>query len=196
MDKDEIKRRLDRASSSESPGLPANAAQPCEGHASLTPAAVLVALIAGPAGPKIILTLRTEGLRNHPAQISLPGGRVEPEDAGPAEAALREAWEEVGLPPGLVEILGRLPDYRTVSDYCVQPFVGWAEAPVTLTPDTREVAEIFLVPLEFVIDPANHNRESMAHEGRERSFWVLSYEDKRIWGATAGILVSLSRALG
>ncbi len=164
--------------------------------ALLTPAAVLVALVASATGPEIILTQRTAGLRNHPAQISLPGGRIEPEDAGAAGAALREAWEEVGLPPEQVEILGCLPRYRTVSDYCVQPFVGWVAEPVPLVPEAREVADIFLVPLRFVVDPGNHTRESMVHDGRERTFWVLPFGDRRIWGATAGILVSLARALG
>jgi 8-oxo-dGTP pyrophosphatase MutT (NUDIX family) len=159
------------------------------------PAAVLVALVASPRGPEIILTQRTAGMRNHPAQISLPGGRIEPEDGSPAEAALREAWEEVGLPPGRVDIIGCLPRHQTVSDYCVHPFVGWVESPVELVPDEREVADIFLVPLEFVLDPANHQRESMVRDGRERSYFVLPFGERRIWGATAGILVSLARAL-
>ncbi len=162
----------------------------------LTPAAVLVALVASPGGPEIILTQRTADLRHHPAQISFPGGRIEPGDATPADAALREAWEEVGLPPERVEILGCLPHYRTVSDYCVQPFVGWVEPPVWFAPDAREVAEVFLVPLAFVLDPANHTRETMVHDGIERSFYVLPYPGRRIWGATAGMLVSLARALG
>lgn len=196
MDKNEIRRRL---SGSCLPGPDAPqagwAASP-DDPTLLTPAAVLVALVASPRGPEIILTLRTAEMRNHPAQISLPGGRVEPEDAGPAEAALREAWEEVGLPPEHVEVLGCLPHYRTVSDYCVQPFVGWVTEQVSLVPDAREVADIFLVPLEFVLDPSNHTRESMMHDGVERTFWVLPFGDRRIWGATAGILVSLARALG
>jgi 8-oxo-dGTP pyrophosphatase MutT (NUDIX family) len=196
MDKEEIRRRL---TGSCPPGMdvsPAGWAPPPDEPALLTPAAVLVALVASPRGPEVILTQRTAELRNHPAQISLPGGRIEPEDAGPAEAALREAWEEVGLPPERVEILGCLPRYRTVSDYCVEPFVGWVEGPVSLVPDTREVADIFLVPLEFLLDSSNHTRESMVHDGRERSFWVLPFGDRRIWGATAGMLVSLARALG
>lgn len=188
MDKEEIKRRLASSCPPEVGEMPAGATH-------LAPAAVLIALVATSHGPEIVLTQRTAEMRNHPAQISLPGGRIEPEDAGPAEAALREAWEEVGLPPERVEILGCLPHYRTVSDYCVQPFVGWVETAVPLVPDAREVADIFLVPLEFVVDPANHGRESMVHDGLERSFWVLAYGERRIWGATAGILVSLARVL-
>jgi 8-oxo-dGTP pyrophosphatase MutT (NUDIX family) len=196
MDKEEIRRRL---TGSCPPGMdvsPAGWASSPDEPALLTPAAVLVALVASSRGPEIILTQRTAEMRNHPAQISLPGGRIEPEDAGPAEAALREAWEEVGLPPARVEILGCLPRYRTVSDYCVEPFVGWVEGPVSLAPDAREVADIFLVPLEFFLEPSNHRRETMVHDGQERSFWVLSFGDRRIWGATAGMLVSLARALG
>ena len=134
-------------------------------------------------------------MRNHPAQISLPGGKIEPGDSGPAAAALREAWEEVGLPPGRVDILGCLPLHRTVSDYCVHPFVGWVEPPVSLVPDEREVADVFLVPLQFVIDPLNHLRESLWRDGQERRYYVLPYPGRRIWGATAAILVSLAQAL-
>ena len=188
MDKEEIRRRLALS-------CPPEAAPPLGGGAPLTPAAVLVALVASPHGPQIILTERTAEMRNHPAQVSLPGGRIEPKDGSPAEAALREAWEEVGLPPERVEIIGCLPHYRTITDYCVHPFVGWVEAPVELVPETREVADIFLVPLAFVLDPANHRRESSQSDGLERSFYVLPFADRRIWGATAGMLVSLARAL-
>jgi 8-oxo-dGTP pyrophosphatase MutT (NUDIX family) len=187
VDKEEIRRRLAAGCP---PGGPSEGTTP-----SLTPAAVLVALVDSPRGPEIILTERTVELRHHPGQISLPGGRIEPQDASPAAAALREAWEEVGLPPDRVEILGCLPHYRTVSDYCVQPFVGWVEPPVSLVPDAREVADVFLVPLAFILDPANHTRESMRHDGQERSFYVLPFPGRRIWGATAGMLVSLARAL-
>ena len=189
MDKEDIRRRLTGSCP------PEGAAPPPGGGASLTPAAVLVALVPSPRGPEIILTLRTAEMRNHPAQVSLPGGRIEPSDGSPAEAALREAWEEVGLPPERVEILGCLPHYQTVSDYCVQPFVGWVDAPVELIPDAREVADIFLVPLAFVLDPANHHRESMLRDGQERSFYVFQVAGRRIWGATAGMLVNLARAL-
>jgi 8-oxo-dGTP pyrophosphatase MutT (NUDIX family) len=195
VDKEEIRRRLALSCPPEGVGG-LRAAPPLGGVAPLVPAAVLVALIASPRGPEIVLTQRTAEMRNHPAQISLPGGRIEPEDGSPAEAALREAWEEVGLPPERVDILGCLPHLQTVSDYCVHPFVGWVEPPVDLVPDEREVADIFLVPLEFVLDPANHQRGSMLRDGQERSFYVLPFPGRRIWGATAGMLVSLARALG
>jgi 8-oxo-dGTP pyrophosphatase MutT (NUDIX family) len=161
----------------------------------LVPAAVLVGLVASTQGPEIILTQRSAGLRNHPAEISLPGGRVEPGDIDPTAAALREAAEEVGLLPESVEILGCLPLYRTVSDYCVHPVVGWIEPPVSLAPDEYEVEDVFLLPLEFVLDPSNHQRGTIMRDGQERSFYVLAYPGRRIWGATAEILVNLARAL-
>jgi 8-oxo-dGTP pyrophosphatase MutT (NUDIX family) len=194
MDKEEIRRRLADSRLPDEVDGPLVAA----GAAGrpLTPAAVLVALVASPNGPEIVLTQRTDDLTHHPGQISFPGGRVEPEDDGPVAAALREAWEEVGLLPERVEIIGSLPRYRTVSDYCVHPFVGWVERPVELVPDAREVADVFLLPLAFVLDAANHTRESMVHDGEERSFWVLPFDGRRIWGATAGMLITLARALG
>ena len=204
VDKEEIRRRLASSCPPEELGLAGSAAigagrlegaRRPGGAAPLTPAAVLVALVPSPQGPEIILTQRTPEMRNHPAQISLPGGRIEPEDGSPSQAALREAWEEVGLPPERVEIIGCLPHYQTVSDYCVHPFVGWVDAPVELVPDAREVADVFLVPLAFVLDPANHHRESMLRDGQERFFYVFQFADRRIWGATAGMLVSLARAL-
>jgi 8-oxo-dGTP pyrophosphatase MutT (NUDIX family) len=198
VNRDDIKRRLENTCPGEETGqgwhLPADPA--LAPVSSPVPAAVLIGLVGSPNGPEIILTQRTAALRNHPAEISLPGGRVEPGDSSPQVAALREAAEEVGLPPERVEILGCLPLYRTVSDYCVHPFVGWIEPPVTFVPDEREVADVFLVPLEFVLDPANHQRGTLLRDGQERSFYVLAYPGRRIWGATAGILVNLARALG
>lgn len=176
-------------------GADAAAGEPPPGREA-TPAAVLVGLLDQPGGPWVILTQRTAHLHDHPGEISLPGGRVEPSDDGPVAAALREASEEIGLDPESVEVLGCLPLYRTVSDYCVHPVVGWVEPPVEFTPDEWEVADVFLVPLRFLLDPANHGRDSLVRDGVLRTYYVLSYEGRRIWGATAGILVSLARALG
>lgn len=159
------------------------------------PAAVLVGLLADPSGPQVILTERAAHLRDHAAEISLPGGRIEAGDDGPAAAALREAFEEIGLAPDKVDLLGRLPAYETITGFCVFPFVGWIEPPVEFVLDTREVADIFQVPLSFVLDPTNHHRESSMRGGHTLGYYVLPYPGRRIWGATAGILVSLARAL-
>ncbi len=121
---------------------------------------------------------------------------MEPDDDGPAAAALREAFEEIGLPPDRVELLGCLPPYETVTGYRVYPAVGWIDSPVEFVPDEHEVADVFEVPLSFVLDPHNRTRESVVYEGRDACYYVLSYPGRRIWGATAGILVSLARALG
>jgi 8-oxo-dGTP pyrophosphatase MutT (NUDIX family) len=159
------------------------------------PAAVLVGLLAHPGGPHVILTERAAHLRDHAAEISLPGGRIEAGDEGPAAAALREAFEEIGLAPERVELLGCLPVYKTVTGFRVFPFVGWIEPPVEFVLETHEVAAVFQVPLSFVLDPANHRRESMVRHGELHTYYVLPYPGYRIWGATAGILVRLARVL-
>jgi 8-oxo-dGTP pyrophosphatase MutT (NUDIX family) len=159
------------------------------------PAAVLIGLLARAEGPHIILTERAAHLKDHAAQISLPGGRVEAADDGPAAAALREAFEEIGLPPDRVEILGCLSPYETVTGFRVYPFVGWIERPVEFTPDEHEVVDVFEIPLSFVLDPANHHREGILRDGKPHSFYVLPYPGRRIWGATAAILVDLARVL-
>jgi 8-oxo-dGTP pyrophosphatase MutT (NUDIX family) len=172
-----------------------------EGHdrqvraAPLTPAAVLLGLVARPGGPHVILTQRTAHLRDHAGQISLPGGRIEPDDEGPAAAALREALEEIGLDPAKVELLGGLRPYDTITGFRIHPIVGWIEPPVELTPDPFEVAEVFEVPLSFAVDPVNHRRDSYERNGQLRHFYVLPYQQRHIWGATAGILVNFARLL-
>jgi len=159
------------------------------------PAAVLVGLLAHPRGPHVILTERAAHLKDHAAEISLPGGRIEAGDDGPAAAALREAFEEIGLAPDKVELLGCLPAFETVTGFRVFPFVGWIEPPVEFVLDPREVADVFEVPLSFVLDPANHQRGSIAREGEFHAYYVLPYPGRRIWGATAAILVGLARVL-
>jgi 8-oxo-dGTP pyrophosphatase MutT (NUDIX family) len=161
-----------------------------------TPAAVLIGLVAHPEGPSVILTQRTAHLKNHPAEISFPGGHIEEADGSPEVAALREAWEEIGLPPSDVELLGSLPAHRTISDFRVSPIVGWIDKPVAFAPDVREVADVFEVPLEYVLDRANHLQGVVYVGGERHRNHVLPYQGRRIWGATAEMLLCLAEVLG
>ena len=165
------------------------------GDEQLTPASVLFPIVLRESGPSVLLTQRTEHLKDHPGQISFPGGRVEPEDVSSAHTALREAEEEIGLSSAHVEIIGYLPEYRTGTGYCVTPVVAIVTPPFELRPDPFEVAEIFEVPFAFLMNSANHQRHSMHHRGKLRHYFAIPYEEHFIWGATAGIIVTLSRAL-
>ncbi len=168
------------------------------GHGAIdaerTPAAVLIGIV-GHGEPTVILTQRTAHLRDHAGQISFPGGRMEPDDPDPAATALRETGEEIGLSPAHCRILGELNTYDTVTGYRVHPVVAWVEPPIAFRPDPFEVADVFEVPLSFVVDPANHRRDSKMRGDQRRHFWVLPYEDRYIWGATAAMLVNFSRLL-
>jgi 8-oxo-dGTP pyrophosphatase MutT (NUDIX family) len=159
------------------------------------PAAVLVGVVERPVGPALLLTQRPHHLRDHAGQICFPGGRVEPGDASIAAAALREAEEEIGLDPQRVELLGELQPYDTVTGFRIHPVVGWIEPPIELKPDSYEVEEVFEVPLQFVLDPGNHRRQSYRRGPLTRAYYVLPYQGRFIWGATAGILVNLSTLL-
>ena len=161
----------------------------------LKPAGVLVPLINNPSGLTVLLTQRTAHLQKHAGQISFPGGGREPDDPDLVFTALRETEEEIGLPPERVEVLGRLADYRTSTNYGVTPVVGWIEPPFPLRIDPFEVAEAFEVPLSFILDPANHERHSREYGDTRRHFYVLPYETRYIWGATAGMLVNLAEVL-
>ncbi len=162
---------------------------------SLTPAAVLVGITQHPQGLRVLLTQRTAHLTDHAGQISLPGGRIERSDPDPVFAALREAEEEIGLPPSHVEIVGRLDTYITGTGFEIAPVVGLVRVPFPMRLDEFEVAELFEVPLAFIVDPANHERRSRELRGRTRSFYVLPYENRYIWGATAAMLVNLAEVL-
>lgn len=158
-------------------------------------AAVLVPLVEHGPGMTVLLTRRTERLVHHAGQISFPGGGLEAGDSGPVAAALREATEEIGLRPERVEIAGQLERYQTVTGFLVTPVVGFVRPPLALQPNPEEVAEIFEVPLDFILDRHNHLRRSRVFRGQRRHFFVLPYRDYYIWGATAAILITLAHRL-
>ena len=164
-------------------------------------AAVLVPLVVRETGLSVLLTQRADHLSDHAGQISFPGGRREPFDEDATATALREAQEEVALSPERVEVLGALPDYLTGTGFRVTPVVGLVHPPFTLNADTLEVAEIFEVPLPFLMNPANHEVRLLRWEGGERRFFAMPYPRPRtggqyfIWGATAGMLRNFYRFL-
>lgn len=162
---------------------------------TVTAAAVLVPLINRPGGLAVMLTQRTAHLHNHAGQISFPGGRVDEGDVDRVHTALREAEEETGLSADAVDIVGMLPECDIPSGFRVTPVVGWVEPPFELDPDPFEVAEVFEVPLTHFLDPANHQRHSDEINGRQRHYYAMPYQDRYIWGATAGMLFSLYQIL-
>ncbi len=166
-----------------------------EGVAGLRPAAVLLALIAHPAGPSVLLTRRTEALRHHAGQVSFPGGRIEAGDRNPVGAALREAEEEVGLASSLVQPLGYLDPFVTITGFHVFPVVARVDAAYLPKIDPAEVAEAFEVPLAFLLDPGNAHPLTVDYQGRARQLLEFRYQQHRIWGATAAILVNLRTRL-
>lgn len=162
-------------------------------EADLTPAAVLVA-VTDRARPGVLLTRRTDTLRHHAGQIAFPGGRLDPgEDA--VVAALREAEEEIALPRAQVQVIGAVDRYRTVTGYTVTPVLAIVPADVPLVASEAEVASVFEVPLDFLLDPANQVEASAEWRGRTRHYYEIRWQDHRIWGATAAMIVNLSRRL-
>ena len=158
-----------------------------------TPAAVLVA-VTDRSTPGVILTQRTETLRAHAGQVAFPGGRVDAgEDA--VQAALREADEEIALPPRCVTIVGPVDRYRTVTGYEVTPVLGVVPPDLALTPSAHEVADWFEAPLDFLLDPANHREREVDWQGARRRYYEILWEERRIWGATAAMIVNLTRRL-
>jgi 8-oxo-dGTP pyrophosphatase MutT (NUDIX family) len=163
------------------------------GRSSMTAASVLIPLVLREHGLALLLTQRTAHLTDHAGQISFPGGRAEAYDASAIDTALRETEEEIGLDRRHIDIIGTLPDYVTGTGYRVTPVVGLVTPPFVLTPDAGEVAEVFEVPLAFLMDAANHRRLSfeLPEGAGRRSFYAMPYERFFIWGATAGMLRNL-----
>lgn len=164
--------------------------------AKIVPAAVLVPLVDHATGLTVLLTRRTAHLDHHAGQISFPGGRVEEGDADPVATALRETQEEIGLDPSHIDVIGRLDGYLTITNFTVVPVVGVVRPPFDLKPDPFEVDEVFEVPFDFILDPANHQRHFRdGPDGKRRYFYAIPYGPHYIWGATAAMLVNLAEAL-
>ncbi len=165
------------------------------GGKPLIPAAVLVPLVVHEDGLNVMLTKRTDHLNNHGGQISFPGGRVDDSDRDALHTALRETEEEVGLHSKDIEIIGELDEYIVGTGYLVNPIIGVIEPPFELTLHEGEVAEVFEVPLEFLITPENMKRHAREFEGIKRHYFAITWEKYFIWGATAGMLRNLSQRL-
>jgi 8-oxo-dGTP pyrophosphatase MutT (NUDIX family) len=161
----------------------------------LREAAVLVPLVDRPEGLTVLFTLRTAHLSAHAGQISFPGGRRETCDHSPEDTALRETEEEIGLPRERIEVVGRLDTYLTRTGFQVTPVVGLVRPPFAIDPDPTEVDEVFEVPLTVILDPSNPQRHSREFMGQQRWFYAFPYEQRYIWGATAGMLVNLRDVL-
>lgn len=157
----------------------------------LTPAAVLVGIQERPGGLAVLLTRRTESLRDHPGQISFPGGRLERAEESPVAAALREAHEEIGLPPSRVELIGYLPPQAVVTGFAISPVIGLVPGDFSPVPDPAEVAEVFSVPLDFLMAPGSLRLEHRQVRGVAMSTFACQFGNYRIWGATAQILAAL-----
>jgi 8-oxo-dGTP pyrophosphatase MutT (NUDIX family) len=162
--------------------------------ASLAAAAVLVA-VTDRAEPGVILTRRTDTLSRHAGQVAFPGGRVDPEDHDAIAAALREAEEEIALPRTAVTVIGAADRYRTITGFEVTPVIGVVPPDLVFMPASAEVAEVFEVPLDFVLDSANHVEATVEFQGRNRHYYEIMWNGHRIWGATAAMIVNLSRRL-
>lgn len=161
----------------------------------LTAAAVLIGLVEREAGLTLLLTQRADDLEHHPGQISFPGGHMDDSDKTAEACALRELEEETGIPTHHVHIAGRLGTYTTRTGFAITPVVGFITPPFPLCPDPKEVADIFEVPFDFLMNTANHQRMSRDFNGKTRYFHAMPYEDRYIWGATAGMLVNLHTTL-
>lgn len=176
--------------------LPSDTRDPrIDGDIALAPAAVLVA-ITDRAEPGLILTQRSERLRKHAGQIAFPGGRVDASDADEIAGALREAEEEIGLPPHLAQVIGTSDRYHTFTGFDIVPVLAVIPPDLPLRPQESEVADWFELPLAYALDPANRTEHAVEFEGVVRHYYEIMWQDRRIWGVTAAILANLSRRLG
>lgn len=174
------------------PGLPGDLPASLERlrPGKLVPAAVLLPIIERRGGLTVLFTVRAPGLRHHAGQVSFPGGRLDPSDTGPRDAALRESAEEVGLAPDLVDVAGYLPNYLTITGYSVTPVVGFVRPEFEPVPDAEEVSEAFEVPLEVLLEPGNMQLHYKRFLGVKLPYFELPWGPHRIWGATAAMLVN------
>lgn len=161
----------------------------------LKDAAVLVPVVDDPDGAKVILTQRTATLRKHSGQIAFPGGGIDEGDLSPEVAALREAEEEIGLDPSFVETVGRLPQYLSGTGFRIVPVLSVVRRGFVIKPNPEEVDAVFEVPLSFLMNPDNHQRDSRTWQGIVRHFYVMPYGERHIWGITAGIIRTLYERL-
>ncbi|MFZ2029255.1 MAG: CoA pyrophosphatase [Vitreimonas sp.] len=166
-----------------------------DNHPETRPAAVLAPIIKRASGWTMLFTERAKETPAHPGQISFPGGRVQASDANAVETALRETYEEVGLERRFIEPIGAWDRYDTITGYRVTPIVGLVEPGFTLKLDPREVASVFEAPLDFLMNPANHEKREAEFRGRQRFYWAMPYEGHFIWGATAGMIRALYERL-
>ena len=156
--------------------------------ATLTQAAVLAPIVRRPQGFTVLLTLRSSAMPSHAGQVSFPGGRVQPEDAGPVATALRETFEETGIAPAFIAPVGGFGAYRTGCNYVITPVLAFVDPGFTLNPDPREVDDVFETPLAFLMDAANHELHAAEWQGARREYYAMPWEGRYIWGATAGMI--------
>jgi 8-oxo-dGTP pyrophosphatase MutT (NUDIX family) len=170
-------------------------AEPLFVRSALRDAAVLIPVVDHGDRATVLLTKRAERLRSHSGQVAFPGGRIDETDPSPEDAALRETEEEIGLDRGFIDVIGRMPDYVSGSGYRIAPVLSIVRPGFLLTINTDEVDDAFEVPLSFLMDPANHNRDSRIWENKERFFYTMPYGGRNIWGVTAGIIRTLYERL-
>jgi 8-oxo-dGTP pyrophosphatase MutT (NUDIX family) len=166
-----------------------------QGSDTYKPAAVLIAITNRPE-PGVILTQRPNWLRSHAGQVAFPGGKIDAGDENEIAAALREAEEEIALPPALVDVIGTTDEYYTGSGYRITPVIGIVPADIALTANPAEVESLFEVPLAFLLDPANMSKSNVIWQGKPRDYYEIMWQGRRIWGVTAGIIANLAKRLG